>query len=151
MELKDSGKRQGFETGAVRDTDEGKVRWSLLPPCVWEREQPGVSGIVDFIKTGDPDHLSLALGVMLAHEDGLHRLAEHLRKGAEKYSPFNWVKGMPVSRCIDSLGRHLYAVRCFEQDEDHYAAALCNIVFILTYYRQEKTELLDFPGYGEKV
>jgi hypothetical protein len=31
MNVKDSGKRQGFETGAVRDTQDGKGRYDLLP------------------------------------------------------------------------------------------------------------------------
>ena len=32
MTLKDSGKRQEFATGAVRDIQEGKGRYDLLPP-----------------------------------------------------------------------------------------------------------------------
>lgn len=42
--LKDSGERQGFETGAVRDTQEGKGRYDLIPThplkrlaCVYEK------------------------------------------------------------------------------------------------------------------
>lgn len=30
--MKDSGKRQGFSTGSVRDTNEGKPRYDLLSP-----------------------------------------------------------------------------------------------------------------------
>lgn len=29
--IKDSGKRENFPSGAVRDTNEGKIRWDLLP------------------------------------------------------------------------------------------------------------------------
>ena len=29
--VKDSGKRQEYKSGAVRDTNEGKIRWDLLP------------------------------------------------------------------------------------------------------------------------
>mgnify|MGYP003627443181 CR=1 FL=1 len=32
VKLKDSGKRQEFDTGSVRDTREGKGRYDLLPP-----------------------------------------------------------------------------------------------------------------------
>ena len=32
-ELKDSGDRQSWKTGAVRDTQEGKGRYDLLPPA----------------------------------------------------------------------------------------------------------------------
>lgn len=31
-EVKDSGKRQEFQTGSIRDTREGKGRYDLLPP-----------------------------------------------------------------------------------------------------------------------
>jgi len=36
-EVKDSGKRQEFETGSVRDTAEGKGRYDLLPPYAIHR------------------------------------------------------------------------------------------------------------------
>jgi len=29
--IKDSGKREEYPSGAVRDTNEGKIRWDLLP------------------------------------------------------------------------------------------------------------------------
>ena len=32
--IKDSGERTKFETGAVRDMNEGKGRFDLLPMCV---------------------------------------------------------------------------------------------------------------------
>lgn len=35
--VKDSGTRQSFETGAVRDTQEGKGRFDLIPPICLER------------------------------------------------------------------------------------------------------------------
>lgn len=37
FEVKDSGKRQEFNTGALRDTQEGKGRYDLIPPIVEER------------------------------------------------------------------------------------------------------------------
>lgn len=37
MEIKDSGERQGFETGAVRDTANGKYRPELISPVFVER------------------------------------------------------------------------------------------------------------------
>lgn len=35
--MKDSGERQSFDTGAVRDTQEGKGRFDLLPPIALRR------------------------------------------------------------------------------------------------------------------
>jgi len=32
MKIEDSGKRIKYKTGALRDTEEGKVRYDLLPP-----------------------------------------------------------------------------------------------------------------------
>jgi len=36
-EVKDSGKRQQFETGSKRDTNEGKPRYDLIPPLALNR------------------------------------------------------------------------------------------------------------------
>lgn len=36
-EVKDSGKRQNFETGSVRDTQEGKGRYDLISPIALKR------------------------------------------------------------------------------------------------------------------
>jgi len=156
--LKDSGKRQEFTTGAVRDTAEGKLRWSLLPPRVWRLamtpsacETWMMPYVFRYLHNADPTCLMDGLKEELTkNPPALQRLAEHLRKGAEKYQPFNWVKGIPVTRCLDSLGRHLNALCNDEKDEDHYAAALCNLVFIITYHEQGRRELLDFPGYMHK-
>lgn len=37
MEIKDSGKRQEFNTGSKRDTNEGKPRFDLLSPIALQR------------------------------------------------------------------------------------------------------------------
>ena len=37
FEIKDSGQRQSFDTGAVRDTDAGKARFDLIPPTALYR------------------------------------------------------------------------------------------------------------------
>ncbi len=69
--MQDSGKRETFSTGAVRDTAEGKPRPDLFSPFAMER-----------------------IGLWLM-------------RGAEKYSEHNWAKGIPASRCMASLHRHL--------------------------------------------
>jgi hypothetical protein len=40
--------------------------------------------------------------------DGLEELAKVYTKGAEKYAPRNWEKGMDWSRCLGSLMRHTW-------------------------------------------
>ncbi len=95
--IHDSGKRQDFDTGAVRDTADGKPRPNLISPIFEER------------------------------------LAGHLTAGAAKYDDRNWEKGIPLGRTMDSLLRHLRAYRegKREEEEDHLAAAACNIMFLI--------------------
>jgi hypothetical protein len=82
----------------------------------------------------------------------MERLAEWLRLGATKYSERNWEKGIPVSRCLASLYRHLLKFQQGRTDEDHIAAILCNAMFIA--HTQEMVNrgvlpesLLDIPDY----
>lgn len=103
-EVKSSGDKQQFESGAVRDTQDGKPRYDLI--------DPGFNA----------------------------RLAEQLRKGAEHYGEHNWTKGIPSSRYMASLLRHVEAYRAGERDEDHLAAAAFNLMGIM---RNEGTDLDD--------
>jgi hypothetical protein len=74
---------------------------------------------------------------------GVARLCNWLELGAKKYRAFNWAKGMPMLRCFDSLGRHLAKLQAGEVDEDHLAAAMCNIMFILHYHEEVKAGRLS--------
>lgn len=114
--LHDSGKRQDFESGCVRDTAENKSRPDLISP-----------------------YFNMRVG-------------DHLEKGASKYAERNWEQGMPISRCIASLERHLNQYKMGLMDEDHLAAIGCNIVFVIHYEEMIKrgllpTELNDMPFY----
>ena len=115
-ELQDSGKRQDFKSGCVRDTAENKSRPDLISP-----------------------YFNMRVG-------------DHLEKGASKYAERNWEQGMPISRCIASLERHLNQYKMGLTDEDHLAAVSCNIMFILHYEEMIKRGLLpaklnDMPFY----
>lgn len=70
----------------------------------------------------------------------LLRFAEHMRKGAEHYGEHNWTKGIPSSRYMASLLRHVEAFRRGDWDEDHLAAAAFNLMGLM---RNEDTELDD--------
>jgi hypothetical protein len=63
----------------------------------------------------------------------LIRLGHHLRRGADAYDSRNWEKGIPVTRTIGSLLRHVMAYMAGETDEDHLAAIMCNSMFLLHY------------------
>lgn len=157
MELKDSGERQEFSTGAVRDTATGKLRWGLVSPyfiraifdCDTNGQYRPIYAITYFQETHNVDYLILAFTEL----DGkMEDMIIHLEKGAKKYNDHNWQRGIPVSRCIDSLYRHLISFANGETDEDHKAAAKCNIMFIYHYMKAIErgvlpAELNDLPRY----
>jgi Domain of unknown function (DUF5664) len=83
----------------------------------------------------------------------VRRLGDWLTRGAKRYSPRNWEKGFPFSRCIDSLERHVQAFKAGDTDEDHLAACMCNVMFLIHYQDMIKrgvlpAELNDMPDYG---
>jgi len=108
---KDSGKRQEFESGAVRDTQDGKPRYDLIPP------------------------------------KGLKRVAELYGRGAEKYDDHNWRKGMPSSRYMASLLRHVEQYRSGDRDEDHISAVIFNALALIEF---EGTEWDDLSNLWNK-
>ena len=114
--IKDSGERQGFDTGAQRDTATGKPRLELISPIF------------------------------------LNRLGAHLGAGAEKYDARNWEKGIPLDRSMASLLRHLNQYREGLRDEDHLAAAACNIMFLIHTEEMARrgvlpASLMNMPSY----
>lgn len=70
----------------------------------------------------------------------IEKLVEVFSKGASKYEPYNWMKGMPWSTMVASLKRHLAA---FEKGEDfdketgllHMAHCAWNALGIVSYYK----------------
>lgn len=79
-----------------------------------------------------------------------------LAQGAAKYTERNWEKGMPLSRVIASLERHLIALKKGLLDEDHAAAIRTNIGFYIHYEEMIKlgilpAELDDMPKYEQNI
>lgn len=70
----------------------------------------------------------------------LQELVRVFTKGAEKYAPNNWLKGMAWSKVVASLKRHIAA---FENGEDfdketqcyHMAQAAWNAMALTSYYK----------------
>jgi len=153
--MHDSGKRQQFEGGAVRDTADGKPQYNLISPFVWEfiQDEPEdkddqnntelilkTLGIdtSNYLLYRDIEHIKRAFKFM-AEIYGTDRLCRWLELGAQKYSRFNWTKGMPITRCLDSLGRHISKIK--KTNEDHIAAIMCNLMFIIHYHECMKLKI----------
>jgi hypothetical protein len=148
--MHDSGKRQEFSTGAIRDAAEGKPRMELMTPAMLrymgaDLEYLRLHYVADFMDTNDVGHLELLLSEVIRVENDvclIERCGVWLGKGAEKYADRNWELGLPVSRYLSSLLRHLLKWERDEDDEDHAAAIQFNIMGIIFTREQVKKGLL---------
>jgi hypothetical protein len=98
---KDSGARQEYDSGMVRDLEANKPRFDLMFP-------EGVS----------------------YEEHMLTRYAALLARGAAKYGDRNWEKAEgqeELARARSSAFRHFVQWLCGEDDEDHAAAVMFNL------------------------
>jgi hypothetical protein len=82
----------------------------------------------------------------------LRRLVGVYERGANKYTDRNWERGMPLSRCLDSMLRHAFQYLEGRDDEDHLAQAVWNGFALLHYDEAIKRGLLpvaldDLPDY----
>lgn len=156
----DSGNRRQFESGAVRDIQEGKGRCDLLPlDVVGDILHNAVFNFIDsFQKTGDSSFLMNALlscGIFSEHEDSnscyLHNMllevAIHFEEGAKKYGDNNWRKGIPVRCYVDSGVRHYLKFLRGDRDEPHDRAFCWNIMCAI-WTCKHKPELNE---YGDKL
>lgn len=141
-ELKDSGNRTEFESGAVRDIQEGKGRCDLLPLievstllsiCKQDIESDVLLCIYDFIENKQVSCLFKAIrsfgkNLYDSPETCILEVAKHYEDGARKYGDNNWRKGIPVSRYIDSGIRHLLKYYRGDNDEPHDRAFVWNML-----------------------
>tara|TARA_R100000278_G_scaffold22077_3_gene20808 strand:- start:211 stop:588 length:378 start_codon:yes stop_codon:yes gene_type:complete len=58
--------------------------------------------------------------------DALRAAARRFEDGAYKYGRDNWRKGIPLSRYVDSIYRHLWAFVDNDYSEDHLSAVIWN-------------------------
>ena len=68
----------------------------------------------------DPSHANAAMELLSPYS--LWQLSTWLGKGAEKYAPRNWEKGIPFSVCVGKLQRHLAEYMMGKIDEPHLDA-----------------------------
>jgi len=113
FETKDSGKREDYASGMRRDTQEGKACFHLIIP------------------KGVPYRAQM-----------LTRFADLMERGQVKYGPRNWEKAdsdEEKERFQASAFRHLMQWICGEDDEDHAAAVMFNLMaYESTIAKEEK-------------
>lgn len=136
MEIKDSGTRREFDTGAVRDIQEGKGRCDLLPFDVvsifmTDNAEIIFSYLQRYTETGDTEHLTDLLAkqtILEPIETMLLEVSKHFEEGAKKYGEYNWQKGIPANCYIDSAVRHYLKYLRGDKDEPHDRAFIWNIM-----------------------
>ena len=133
--IADSGCRRSFDTGAVRDIQEGKGRPSLMPLEVvyMLTHDIIVYYLGRFKDDGDTKHLSSALYHFARKAYGscetmFLEVSKHFEEGAKKYGENNWQKGIPADCYLDSAIRHYLKYRRGDQDEPHDRAFVWNIM-----------------------
>ena len=137
--LNDSGKREEFSTGAVRDTQEGKGRMDLIPLDCLPRKyanDPVILLLDQFKKTGNFKCIEDAREYFIAKyfpdvETSLLELSVHYQEGAAKYGDNNWQKGLPTSRYISSAIRHYMQFRKGDKNEPHHRSFIWNLTAII--------------------
>jgi hypothetical protein len=151
MEIKDSGARRNFETGAVRDIADGKGRCDLLPlDIIGEMWHDSIlTNIGIYVRDGDPARIKHAVDFFLEIVDwnystGLIEVSKQYEAGAKKYADRNWEKGIPLHCYIDSGIRHYLKYLRGDKDEPHDRAFIWNMLGAM-WTQKNKPELIDLP------
>lgn len=157
MEIKDSGNRREFSSGAVRDINEGKGRCDLLPLGVISEISGNTifTNINDYVRNGDKQFLAEAIREFSKTRYGdLHtamlEVSKHYEDGCKKYGERNWEKGIPLHCYIDSGVRHYIKWLRGDDDEPHDRAFLWNMLGAL-WTHDYKPELCDLPFNKEVI
>ena len=155
-EIKDSGARREFSSGAVRDIAEHKGRCDLLPLDtigIYLRTVYGTNltliTINEYVRTGKMHYIHAAINTFCENRgwDALTAILEvskHYEEGAKKYAERNWEKGIPLHCYIDSGVRHYLKYLRGDKDEPHDRAFLWNM-FGALWTQEHKPEMIDLP------
>ena len=163
-QLKDSGSKRQFDTGAQRDASINKGRMDLVPLNVAAEILGGdkvLLEIADFIQDGKGEHLIKAIRESINYLPQYNNNVETIilgvslqyEVGALKYGENNWKLGMPLHVYIDSGTRHYLKARRGDDDENHHWAFAWNLMS--GYYQLkygDKTLIdMDFPPVSKTV
>lgn len=171
-ELKDSGARREFASGAVRDIAEGKGKCDLLPldivgklfrhytmynpdPDIDQNFDYAVETILnnidDFIRNGqssEPIYDVICTFIKISDfkslPDAMMEVSKHYEDGARKYAERNWEKGISCHCYVDSGVRHLLKWLDGWTDEPHDRAFLWNMLGLL-WTVKHRPECNDLP------
>lgn len=150
MPIKDSGNRRKFESGAVRDIQEGKGRCDLMPLGVIAKilGDSIIALIDDFMQSDDVLLLYQVIHRFMEQvypdkATALLELSIHFEEGAKKYGDNNWQKGIPISCYIDSAVRHYLKYCRGDNDERHDRAFMWNIVCCIWETSKRHMEEID--------
>ena len=151
MELKDSGERRAFDSGAVRDIAEGKGRCDLLPlsDVGLLLGDEVLAFVSEYVVTGDKHSLVRAIKKFSeVRYDNLYtamlEVSKHYEDGANKYAERNWEKGIPLHCYIDSGVRHYLKYLRGDNDEPHDRAFLWNMLGAM-WTQDHHPDLIDLP------
>lgn len=140
---KDSGKREEFSSGMVRDTQEDKIRFDLAfdgPLAYVFFDTTEFAALLRIAKKwyDSPPNIQLARLVIdevvkharISHCELFREYAELMMRGAIKYTPKNWLKAEGMSeleRFKSSFCRHLMQYISGDTSENHKAAIIFNL------------------------
>lgn len=165
-EILDSGTRKEFQSGAVRDVQEGKGRCDLLPlgevaeflNSDWTRYQIANDPLICldmFLFSKDSSYVYIALHTFARNNEWndctlVLEVSKHFEDGARKYGERNWEKGIPLSRYVDSAIRHYIKWLRGDDDEPHDRAFAWNLLCLL-WTMNNRPECVDLweNGYGD--
>lgn len=170
--LKDSGTRDVFSTGAVRDADDTKGRMDLVPMDIigdiaehdakhtdFSHLYASICKLIDQLnwsKDLTPAYQAFSIfgkAVFGNLIEAVLELSIHYKEGALKYEEHNWRKGIPLFRYVDSAERHLGKWYRGDKDEPHARAVLWNIVcYIWTVenFSVHNDEICNLPWCKDK-
>ena len=147
----DNGCRTHFKSGGMREIDESKGRCDLVYNTVFGEilKDDVFTNIENFIRKGDRNLIIKTISLLVDKlysnwQEAYLDISKHYANGAAKYVERNMEKGLPFHSMIDSALRHYVKVCRRDEDENHKAAVLWNLI-TLVYMIDHKPEMNDLP------
>jgi hypothetical protein len=163
-EIKDSGNRREFASGAVRDIADGKGRCDLLPLDIvaealdyysgnWDKVRGGhdpLIAVYRFLESKNVTCLYHAIIGFCIHNsiefpDMILEVSKHFEDGARKYGERNWERGIPCHCYLDSGVRH-YLKWFGDYNDERHDRAFCWNLLCLSWTLKHRPEFNDLWG-----